>query len=78
MVYRCHEKCNDCWDFDEDLDEAICYDCDFGYELDGENGCQECGNNCVGQIPVCGNGRVEGSETCDDGNLIRGDGCSSW
>jgi len=28
-------------------------------------------------VPVCGNGVVEGSEECDDGNTISGDGCSS-
>ncbi len=27
--------------------------------------------------PVCGDTLVEGSETCDDGNVISGDGCSS-
>ncbi len=27
--------------------------------------------------PVCGNGRLEIGEFCDDGNLINGDGCSS-
>ncbi len=26
--------------------------------------------------PACGNGVVEGSEQCDDGNLVNGDGCS--
>jgi cysteine-rich repeat protein len=26
---------------------------------------------------VCGNNKIEGSEQCDDGNLINGDGCSS-
>ena len=25
--------------------------------------------------PVCGNGIVESTETCDDGNLAPGDGC---
>lgn len=25
----------------------------------------------------CGNGRIEGSETCDDGNLVQGDGCDA-
>lgn len=29
------------------------------------------------QVPVCGNGIIEASESCDDGNLINGDGCSS-
>ena len=28
-------------------------------------------------MPVCGNGSVEAGETCDDGNLNSGDGCSS-
>ncbi len=27
--------------------------------------------------PVCGNGAIEGSETCDDGDTDSGDGCSS-
>jgi cysteine-rich repeat protein len=27
--------------------------------------------------PVCGNSIVEGSESCDDGNVTNGDGCSS-
>jgi cysteine-rich repeat protein len=25
--------------------------------------------------PICGNGRLEHSETCDDGNVVSGDGC---
>ncbi|MDP3966381.1 MAG: DUF4215 domain-containing protein [archaeon] len=28
-------------------------------------------------LPVCGNSAVESGETCDDGNTISGDGCSS-
>jgi cysteine-rich repeat protein len=27
--------------------------------------------------PVCGNGRIEATEPCDDGNTLDGDGCSS-
>lgn len=27
--------------------------------------------------PICGDGLVEGTEQCDDGNVINGDGCSS-
>ncbi|TMA57855.1 MAG: DUF4215 domain-containing protein, partial [Deltaproteobacteria bacterium] len=27
--------------------------------------------------PICGDGLVEGSEQCDDGNTANGDGCSS-
>ena len=26
--------------------------------------------------PACGNGRIEGGESCDDGNTMSGDGCS--
>ena len=26
---------------------------------------------------VCGDGKKEGSEECDDGNTLSGDGCSS-
>src|SRR5262249_18328612 len=27
--------------------------------------------------PVCGNGFTEGSELCDDGNMVNGDGCDN-
>jgi len=39
-----------------------------------------CDHDCIGdtiQGPVCGNGVVETGETCDDGNLTNGDGCST-
>jgi cysteine-rich repeat protein len=33
-------------------------------------------NNCAqAQAPVCGNGKLEAGEECDDGNQIEGDGC---
>jgi len=32
---------------------------------------------CAAAVPVCGNGIVEGTEQCDDGNTINGDGCSA-
>lgn len=41
------------------------------------------GKNCInvndenGLKVLCGNGKVEGAETCDDGNTLDGDGCSS-
>ena len=31
----------------------------------------------TGARPVCGNGRVEAGEACDDGNRTAGDGCAS-
>ena len=44
--------------------------CDSGYEIsDGQ---------CVEIMsPVCGDGLIEGTETCDDSNTDGGDGCSS-
>jgi cysteine-rich repeat protein len=33
------------------------------------------GNAC--DAPVCGNSVIEGTEQCDDGNTVNGDGCSS-
>jgi cysteine-rich repeat protein len=33
-----------------------------------------CTNSPTAQ--VCGNGKVEGTENCDDGNTINGDGCT--
>ncbi len=33
---------------------------------------------CVAGVPaVCGNGVIEGTEQCDDGNVVDGDGCSA-
>ncbi|HZX44228.1 MAG TPA: polysaccharide deacetylase family protein [Candidatus Nanoarchaeia archaeon] len=29
-------------------------------------------------VPACGDGKLEGQEECDDGNLIGGDGCSIY
>ena len=35
-------------------------------------------NNCDPAMPaVCGNGVIDGGETCDDGNTNAGDGCSA-
>jgi len=34
------------------------------------------GDNAISE-PVCGNGVIETGETCDDGNVIAGDGCSA-
>lgn len=49
----------------------------------GEIGGVPCadGSACIGQItgpqPTCGDGIVEGGESCDDGNRASGDGCST-
>src|SRR5438445_7919603 len=34
-------------------------------------------HSVAGASPTCGNGVVEGTEECDDGNTTSGDGCSS-
>jgi cysteine-rich repeat protein len=31
---------------------------------------------CEGEVPYCGNGRLEAGEECDDGNSRDGDGCN--
>jgi len=36
------------------------------------------GDVCDGAVATCGNGQTDGSETCDDGNLTSGDGCSGF
>jgi len=48
----------------------------------GNNLCEngEDSNSCPTDCPlqsVCGNGIIENDETCDDGNSLSGDGCSS-
>jgi len=37
----------------------------------------ETGTSWAGPSAICGNGSIEQGETCDDGNLASGDGCSS-
>lgn len=44
----------------------------FEFEVLGDNN-----PNCGVSGPRCGNGVVESGETCDDGNTLSGDGCSS-
>jgi cysteine-rich repeat protein len=43
----------------------------------GVYACETVIDTVVGTPPVCGDGRVEGREACDDGNMTTGDGCSS-
>ena len=46
---------------------TICDGCSPGYAVGGSNTCDT----------VCGDGYVLGTEECDDGNLVNGDGCAS-
>ena len=64
---------NDDGDCDEDCDHDNDGDCDDGdetcdHDTDGDGHCDQ---------PTCGNTMVETGETCDDGNTVSGDGCSS-
>ena len=45
--------------------------CDLGED------CWTCATDCGDCMPYCGNGILESSEGCDDGNLSSGDGCTS-
>jgi cysteine-rich repeat protein len=59
---------------------ATAVDCDDGNNCT-EDVCQggACQNNPIPGCgaPICGNGVIEVGETCDDGNMVNGDGCSS-
>lgn len=60
---------------DRVVDGCLFYD---GFETDAI--CSAGWSAIVGPstpCPVCGDGLIEGSETCDDANLSGGDGCSS-
>lgn len=64
-----------CFDADQSgsvssLDKAIIRRIAQGYQ-------QSPGNCPIGILGVCGNGKKEGIEACDDGNTASGDGCSS-
>lgn len=62
----CAAGCASCYN------DAICYLCKSPTQQPDKTG------KCVNIINyVCGNGRVEGTEECDDGNTINGDGCSN-
>ncbi len=40
-------------------------------------GCDSIGEDPAAEAFVCGDGNINGSEACDDGNAFSGDGCSS-
>jgi len=52
-----------------------CYDCSGAASASGRGGCTP--SDCILDIlcVTCGNGCIDESETCDDGNTARGDGC---
>lgn len=52
-------------------------DCPGGAPCGHAHGEGDCNETCT-RIQVCGDGFIDGSESCDDGNLTDGDGCSSY
>ena len=56
------DNCNTC----DSSNYSACLICDSGYSISG--------SNCV---LVCGDDALHSSESCDDGNTVDGDGCSS-
>ncbi|HWL86444.1 MAG TPA: hypothetical protein VNO21_11615 [Polyangiaceae bacterium] len=43
----------------------------------GDGGTTDTGDSGTTELFVCGNGRIEDAENCDDGNRIPDDGCSA-
>jgi cysteine-rich repeat protein len=67
------------------VSDSFTYQCvvgQCGATCDEDSDCpqgQTCGTQscqCEGTVWTCGNGIIEGSEQCDDGNQNSGDGCS--
>ncbi|MCB0369342.1 MAG: DUF4215 domain-containing protein [Bdellovibrionales bacterium] len=46
----------------------LCTNCAYGFHVDSVN------NLCYS---ICGDSMIVSNETCDDGNVFNGDGCSS-
>ncbi|MDD2807167.1 MAG: SdrD B-like domain-containing protein [Patescibacteria group bacterium] len=62
--------------YSKDCPECGNYVTDGQEECDaGPNGSATCSVECT--ISICGNGRVEYGEQCDDNNTVNGDGCSN-
>ncbi len=61
-----------------DLD-ALSFACESSADCAGGKACHPRSRVCVdpAQLGFCGDGQREGTETCDDGNELSGDGCSA-
>ena len=69
---------------DGNVDELDGEECDHGSELlsscpEGQIACELCLDDCTIINVACGNNIIEqiNDESCDDGNLINGDGCDA-
>ncbi|MFH1310899.1 MAG: hypothetical protein ABIH65_00655, partial [Nanoarchaeota archaeon] len=72
-------QCNTC-----EPDPDVCLNRACGSWTNGTCGTVSCGTcsggsicNSIGQCVFCGNGVINTGESCDDGNFVSGDGCSS-
>lgn len=65
-------------DLCENLDTLLEFTCSSSQQAFANR--INCPNGCLGgackSSPACGNGKIEGTEQCDDGNTQSGDGCS--
>lgn len=62
------------WDADvaEDRDVDTSVDVEIVEDIP-----QDTPDEDISPIPVCGNGKLEDAEVCDDGNTVSGDGCNA-
>ncbi|MEK7617295.1 MAG: DUF4215 domain-containing protein, partial [Patescibacteria group bacterium] len=60
------------------LNGIVCTDLGYtGGTLACDSNCQFVTSQCTSVTIGCGNGVIDSEETCDDGNIVNGDGCSS-
>jgi len=69
LVPQTAAPCDVCIDGGGSIDQKCMRGC---YEL----AVAELSDGIIGDVPVCGNGIVQGGEFCDDGNTVNGDCCS--
>jgi len=62
---------------------SLCQNCYPNISNPSTVSCTQCSNGYVPNAlktscdPICGDGILLGTEGCDDGNVLNGDGCSS-
>ena len=73
------DGCSQFCDVTFQCSDLVDNDADGKIDFPNDLGCTGPNDNTESPDPqsVCGNGAIEQGETCDDGNLINGDGCSS-
>jgi cysteine-rich repeat protein len=69
LVPQTSAPCDVCVDGGGAIDQKCLRSC---YEL----AVAELTDGIIGDVPVCGNGILQGGEFCDDGNTVNGDCCS--